>query len=183
VAPPFALQSQVRLVSPVWLQIIIAVLSYDRETSIVRFLCQNSRYKDGTTKACAFGFLAVPYRALQSDRCLVITTWSSLTSPFHGVNTGSNPVGDAKSNQWVAGISSETGHAVMAELVALRAILLDVMFKLANGQTLTAAEIQRLIDRADSDKLRKARERLLRAQGSDGQRREKSWSFFVVSVP
>ena len=73
-APPFALQSQVRLVSPVWLQIIIAVLSYDRETSIVRFLCQNSRYKDGTTKACAFGFLAVPYRALQSDRCLVITT-------------------------------------------------------------------------------------------------------------
>jgi hypothetical protein len=62
----------------------------------------------------------------------------------------------------------------MAELVALRAILLDVMFKLANGQTLTAAEIQRLIDRADSDKLRKARERLLRAQGSDGQRREKS---------
>jgi hypothetical protein len=36
--------------------------------------CQNSRYKDGTTKARAFGFLAVPYRALQSDRCLVITT-------------------------------------------------------------------------------------------------------------
>jgi hypothetical protein len=27
-----------------------------------------------------------------------------------------------------------TGHAVMAELVALRAILLNVMFKLANGQ-------------------------------------------------
>ncbi len=67
-----------------------------------------------------------------------------------------------------------TGHAVMAELVALRAILLNVLFKLANGQTLTAEEMQRLIDRADSDKLRKARERLLQAQESEGQRKEKS---------
>jgi hypothetical protein len=48
------------------------------------------------------------------------------------------------------------------------------MFKLANGQTLTAEEMQRLIDRADSDKLRKARERLLQAQESEGQRKEKS---------
>ena len=53
-----------------------------------------------------------------------------------------------------------TSEALMAELVALRAILLNVLFKLANGQTLTAVEMQRLIDRADSDKLRKARERL-----------------------
>jgi hypothetical protein len=67
-----------------------------------------------------------------------------------------------------------TGHAVMAELVALRAILLNVLFKQANGQTLTAEEMQRLIDRADSDKLRKARERLWQAQESEGQRKEKS---------
>jgi hypothetical protein len=67
-----------------------------------------------------------------------------------------------------------TGHAVMAELVALRAILLNMMFKQANGQTLTAEEMQRLIDRADSDKLRKARERLLQVQESEGQRKEKS---------
>jgi hypothetical protein len=66
------------------------------------------------------------------------------------------------------------GHAVMAELVALRAILLNVLFKVANGETLTAEEMQGLIDRADSDKLRKARERLLRAQESEGQRKEKS---------
>jgi hypothetical protein len=61
----------------------------------------------------------------------------------------------------------------MAELVALRAILLNVLFKLANGETLTAEGMQRLIDRADSDKLRKARERLLQAQESEGQRKEK----------
>jgi hypothetical protein len=50
-------------------------------------------------------------------------------------------------------------QALMAELVALRAILLNVLFKLANGEKPTAEEMQRLIDRADSDKLKKARER------------------------
>ena len=60
--------------------------------------------------------------------------------------------------------------ALMAELPALRAILLNVLFKQANGQPLTAEEVQRLIDRADSDKLRKARERLLQAQEAEGQR-------------
>jgi hypothetical protein len=70
---------------------------------------------------------------------------------------------------------ADTGQvAVMAELVALRAILLNVLFKLAKGQTLTAQEMQGLIDRADSDKLRKARERLLQAQESERQRKEKS---------
>jgi hypothetical protein len=59
----------------------------------------------------------------------------------------------------VAGARAE---ALMAEVVALRAILLNVLFKQSNGERLTAEEMQRLIDRADSDKLRKARERLLR---------------------
>jgi hypothetical protein len=63
--------------------------------------------------------------------------------------------------------SRRTSQALMAELVALRAILLNVLFKLANGQTLTAEEMQRLIDRADSDKLKKARERL--AQAAEGK--------------
>jgi hypothetical protein len=69
--------------------------------------------------------------------------------------------------------SGGTGQAVMAELVALRAILLNVLFKLANGQTLTAEEMQRLIDRADSDKLRKARERLAQAAESEVHPEEK----------
>ena len=57
------------------------------------------------------------------------------------------------------GIGGEA-HAVMAEVVALRAILLNVLFKQAKGEPLTAEEMQRLIARADSDKLKKARERL-----------------------
>ena len=62
----------------------------------------------------------------------------------------------------------------MAELSALRAILLNVLFRQSNGERLTADEMQRLVDRADSDKLRKARERLLQAQESERQRKEKS---------
>ena len=65
-------------------------------------------------------------------------------------------------------------QALMAELVALRAILLNVLFKLANGEKPTAEEMQRLIDRADSDKLKKARERLAQAAESEGQPEEKS---------
>ena len=61
----------------------------------------------------------------------------------------------------VAGARAE---ALMAEVVALRAILLNVMFKQSNGERLTAEEIQRLVERADSDKLRRARERHLQAQ-------------------
>ena len=61
----------------------------------------------------------------------------------------------------------------MAELVALRAILLNVMFKLANGQPLTAEEMQRVIDWADSDEPKKTRDRLLQAQEPEGQRKEK----------
>jgi hypothetical protein len=62
------------------------------------------------------------------------------------------------------GTGAET-YAFMAEVVALRAILLNVLFKQAKGETLTAEEMQRLIDRADSDKLKKARERLEQASG------------------
>jgi hypothetical protein len=65
-------------------------------------------------------------------------------------------------------------RSIMAELVALRAILLNVLFKLANGEKPTAEEMQRLIDRADSDKLKKARERLAQAAESEGQPEEKS---------
>jgi len=73
-----------------------------------------------------------------------------------------------------AGPGAAGAQALMAELVALRAILLNVLFKLANGEKPTAEEMQRLIDRADSDKLKKARERLAQAAESEGQPEEKS---------
>jgi hypothetical protein len=100
--------------------------------------------------------------AAASERGLTLSEWCRETL-LASVN-GQNP--KTADSGW-------TGQAVMAELVALRAILLNVLFKLANGQTLTAEDMQRLIDRADSDKLRKARERLAQAAESEVHPEEK----------
>ena len=59
-------------------------------------------------------------------------------------------------------------QAVMAELVALRTIMLNVLFKQANGERLTPEQMQNLIERADADKLKKALERLQHASKSAG---------------
>jgi hypothetical protein len=87
------------------------------------------------------------------------------------------PGGDAEQRERGAADTAVAGaraEALMAEVVALRTILLNLLFKQSNGERLTAEEMQRLIERADSDKLRKARERLLQAQESERQRKEKS---------
>ncbi|HEX5423346.1 MAG TPA: hypothetical protein VFW94_07340 [Candidatus Acidoferrales bacterium] len=52
---------------------------------------------------------------------------------------------------------------LLAELIALRTILLNAFYKQAQGETLTADEMQRLINHADKDKFRKAQERLAAA--------------------
>lgn len=52
---------------------------------------------------------------------------------------------------------------VLAEVIALRTILLNAFYKQAQGETLTADEMQRLIERADEGKFRKAKERLATA--------------------
>lgn len=54
---------------------------------------------------------------------------------------------------------------VLAEILALRTILLNLLFKISSGQPVTVEDMQRLIDRADGDKVRRARERLAPATG------------------
>jgi hypothetical protein len=56
--------------------------------------------------------------------------------------------------------SNVTEHTVLAEVLALRTILLNALYKLSQGEALTGEEMQRLIERADQGKLRKAQERL-----------------------
>jgi hypothetical protein len=51
-------------------------------------------------------------------------------------------------------------QTVLAEVLALRTILLNLHFAVSQGQTLTAEDMQQLIERADQNKLNKARERL-----------------------
>lgn len=58
-------------------------------------------------------------------------------------------------------------QTVLAEVLALRTILLNVHFAVSQGQTLTAEEMQQLIERADQNKLSKARQRLSEATTGD----------------
>jgi hypothetical protein len=51
-------------------------------------------------------------------------------------------------------------QAVLSELLALRRIVLNVLFSLASGKTFTTGEMDDLIQSADAEKLSKARERL-----------------------
>src|SRR6266851_633170 len=59
--------------------------------------------------------------------------------------------------------SNASEQAVLAEVLALRTILLNVHFAVSQGQTLTDEKMQQLIERADQNKLSKARERLAEA--------------------
>jgi len=60
-------------------------------------------------------------------------------------------------------------ETVLSEVIALRTILLNAFYKLAQGEALTPDEMQRLIERADQDKSRKARERLAAAATGDAE--------------
>jgi hypothetical protein len=59
---------------------------------------------------------------------------------------------------------TETQKVTLAEILALRAILLNLHFAVARAETITADAMQAIIERADRDKVKKATERL----GVDG---------------
>jgi hypothetical protein len=54
-------------------------------------------------------------------------------------------------------------ETVLAETLALRTILLNAFYKLAQGEKLTGDEMQAIIERADAGKVKKASERLAAA--------------------
>ncbi len=58
-------------------------------------------------------------------------------------------------------------ETLLAEVVALRTILLNALFKLGQGETLTTEEMQQLIERADGERFDRAQERLAAATGSE----------------
>jgi hypothetical protein len=57
-------------------------------------------------------------------------------------------------------MSHGTDAAVLAEVLALRTILLNLHFAVAKGEAITADEMQAIIERADRDKDMKAAQRL-----------------------
>jgi hypothetical protein len=52
-----------------------------------------------------------------------------------------------------------TEQTLLAEVMALRTILLNALFKLAQGAVLTTEELDRLIERADGERFERAQER------------------------
>ncbi|MFZ0641080.1 MAG: hypothetical protein WA660_07950 [Candidatus Acidiferrales bacterium] len=59
-----------------------------------------------------------------------------------------------------------TEEIVLAEVLALRTILLNAFYRLAQGEKLTEEGMQAIIDRADASKLQKAVERLTAKRSS-----------------
>ncbi len=73
--------------------------------------------------------------------------------------------GDQTISEWTRGALLKATEApseptVLAELLALRTILLNLHFAICAGERVTAETMQRLIDRADQDKAEQARNRL-----------------------
>ncbi len=55
---------------------------------------------------------------------------------------------------------TQAEQTIVSEVLALRTIVLNVVFSLANGADISQAEMMKLIDRADAEKLKKALQRL-----------------------
>ena len=73
--------------------------------------------------------------------------------------------GTRRISEWLrqvvtAAASEPSPTVLLAEVLALRTIVLTVQFALGAGETLTPDLMQRLIDRADAEKFRKAQERV-----------------------
>jgi hypothetical protein len=58
---------------------------------------------------------------------------------------------------------------VLSEVLALRTIFLNSIFALARGKGITEEEMNKLIERADSEKLKRASQRLKRLFTDDGR--------------
>jgi len=59
-----------------------------------------------------------------------------------------------------AAAAPRADQVLLAEVLALRTIVLHLHVAVHTGETLTTEQLQRLIERADADKIRKAQERL-----------------------
>jgi hypothetical protein len=73
--------------------------------------------------------------------------------------------GTRRISEWLrhvvtAATSEPSPTLLLGEVLALRTIVVTVQFALCAGETLTPDVMQRLIDRADAEKLRKAQERV-----------------------
>jgi len=77
--------------------------------------------------------------------------------------------GDQTISEWVrdallrAATPSPAEQTIVAELLALRMLLMNILFSIANRESLTSMAMDDIIKRADAGKLAKAMERLTSA--------------------
>jgi hypothetical protein len=82
-------------------------------------------------------------------------------------------------SEWARDVLSRAANphtceqTILAEVLALRTALLNLFFKLARAERVTADEMQQLIERADADKLKKALSRIQETEKSLIQGAEK----------
>jgi len=74
--------------------------------------------------------------------------------------------GERTISEWARDVLSRAPNphtceqTILAEVLALRTALLNLFFKLASAERITAEDMQQLIERADADKLKKALSRI-----------------------
>jgi hypothetical protein len=77
--------------------------------------------------------------------------------------------GDQTISEWARDVllkaakPSPAEQTIVAELLALRTILMNILFAIANREQLTSSAMDEIIKRADAGKLAKATERLMSA--------------------
>ena len=77
--------------------------------------------------------------------------------------------GDQTISEWARDVllkaakPSPAEQTIVAELLALRTILMNILFAIANREQLTSAAMDEIIKRADTGKLAKATDRLMSA--------------------
>lgn len=99
--------------------------------------------------------------ATARTKCISTKVTNDEYSRFTKVARGETVSGWAR-GVLIAAASAEPSleHIVLAEVLALRTILLNLHFALASGQTPTTGSMQHLIECADQDKIHKAYEHL-----------------------
>ena len=77
--------------------------------------------------------------------------------------------GDQTISEWARDVllkaakPSPAEQTIVAELLALRTILMNILFAIANREQLTSSAMDEIIKRADASKLAKATDRLMSA--------------------
>jgi hypothetical protein len=79
-------------------------------------------------------------------------------------------VGAQTMSEWVRTVvlnadSRSSEAVVLAEVLAFREIVLNLLFRISNGKPVTAEDMRQLIDRADGERAQRAHERLAEAAG------------------